>query len=51
MVAGGFLVVVPTLISRGIESSGNPEIAMTIQPHRERISRQAYHMGRHVIGY
>ena len=31
--------------------SGNPRIAMTNQPHREWIYRQAYQMGRHVIGY
>src|SRR5206468_9028420 len=30
---------------------GNPRIAMTNQPHREWIYRQAYQMGRHVIGY
>ena len=47
----GFRVVVPTLISRGIAFSGNPSIAMTNQPHREWIYRQAYHMGRHVNGY
>ena len=51
LAAHGFRVVVPTLISRGIAFSGNPHIAMTNQPHREWIYRQAYHMGRHVIGY
>ena len=51
LAANGFRVVVPTLISRGIAFSGNPHIAMTNQPHREWIYRQAYHMGRHVIGY
>src|SRR5262249_30955860 len=30
---------------------GNPRIALTNQPHREWVYRQAYHMGRHVIGY
>jgi dienelactone hydrolase len=47
----GFRVIVPTLISRDIEFSGNPKVAMTNQSHREWIYRQAYHMGRHVIGY
>ena len=47
----GFEVVVPVLINRGCEFSGNPEIWMTNQPHREWIFRQAYPMGRHVIGY
>ncbi|HEY2155292.1 MAG TPA: dienelactone hydrolase family protein, partial [Isosphaeraceae bacterium] len=49
--ASGFRVVVPTLVSRGSEFSGNPRVAMTNQPHREWIYRQAFHMGRHVIGY
>ena len=35
----------------GSTFSGNPRIAMTNQPHREWVYRQAYHMGRHVIGY
>jgi dienelactone hydrolase len=47
----GFQVVVPTLISRAFDFSGNPRIAMTNQPHREWIYRQAFHMGRHIIGY
>jgi dienelactone hydrolase len=47
----GFRVVVPTLIDRSCRFSGNPRVAMTNQPHREWIYRQAYEMGRHVIGY
>jgi hypothetical protein len=47
----GFVVVVPTMIDRTARWSGHPEIRMTDQPHREWIYRQAYHMGRHVIGY
>ncbi len=47
----GFRVVVPILIDRSCEFSGNPQIAMTNQPHREWIYRQAFEMGRHVIGY
>jgi hypothetical protein len=47
----GFVVLVPTLISRGVEFSGNPRVAMTNQPHREWIYRQAYQMGHHVLGY
>ncbi len=45
------LVLVPALIDRDDEWSGNPRVAFTNQPHREWIYRQAYHMGRHVIGY
>ena len=36
---------------RDRRSPGIPRIAMTNQPHREWIYRQAYQMGRHVIGY
>ncbi|OYW22095.1 MAG: hypothetical protein B7Z55_05045 [Planctomycetales bacterium 12-60-4] len=47
----GFLVVIPTLISRDDTFAGNPEIAMTNQSHREWIYRQGFEVGRHVIGY
>jgi dienelactone hydrolase len=44
-------VVVPTLIDRGDEWSGNPRLKMTNQPHQEFVYRMAFQMGRHVIGY
>ncbi len=47
----GCSVVVPALVDRETTFSGHPEIRMTDQPHREWIYRQAYHMGRHIIGY
>src|SRR5262249_32803495 len=47
----GYRVVVPTLIDRTDRWSGNAAVAWTNQPGREWIYRQAYHMGRHVIGY
>jgi dienelactone hydrolase len=47
----GCLVAIPLLISRSDEFSGNPQIAMTNQPHREFLYRQAFEMGRHIIGY
>jgi hypothetical protein len=47
----GFEVVVPVMIDRTTRWSGRPEIRMTDQSHREWIYRQAFHMGRHVIGY
>lgn len=47
----GLLVVVPALVDRSDRWSGNPDVAWTNQPHREWIYRQAYMMGRHVIGY
>ncbi|HWB13583.1 MAG TPA: prolyl oligopeptidase family serine peptidase [Pirellulales bacterium] len=49
----GCLVVVPTLVDRTTRFTGNP-ISGRPNPgysHREWIYRQAYHMGRHVIGY
>lgn len=47
----GCLVVVPMLISRSSRFSGSPHVAYTNQTHREFIYRQAFEMGRHVIGY
>jgi dienelactone hydrolase len=50
LVGSGFRVLVPTLINRACDFSGNPQIRMTNQPHREWIYRQAYELGRNVIG-
>ncbi|MFN3652502.1 MAG: hypothetical protein ACK47B_23240 [Armatimonadota bacterium] len=47
----GCRVLVPLLIDRSDTFSGNPEIRMTNQPHREFVYRGAFEMGRHVIGY
>jgi dienelactone hydrolase len=48
----GCQVVVPVLIDRQDTWSGNPILGrFTNQPHREWIYRQAYQMGRHIIGY
>jgi dienelactone hydrolase len=48
----GCRVLVPTLIDRRDEFSGNDLVdRFTNQPHREWIFRQAFLMGRHVIGY
>ncbi len=48
----GCRVLVPTLIDRSDEFSGNELVSrFTNQPHREWIYRQAFQMGRHVIGY
>jgi dienelactone hydrolase len=51
LAAAGLLVVIPTLISRSDELSGSRHVAYTNQPHREFIYRQAFEVGRHVIGY
>lgn len=47
----GCRVLVPTLIDRKDTFSGDPRIRYTNQPHREFIYRQAFEMGRHIIGY
>lgn len=47
----GFEVLVPVLIDRTSRWSGHADIQMTDEPGREWIYRQAYHMGRHIIGY
>lgn len=48
----GCLVVIPTLIDRDDTWSGSELTKIfTNQPHREWIYRQAFEMGRHVIGY
>ena len=47
----GCLVLIPTLIDRKDTWSGNPEVRMTNQPHREFVYRMAYFAGRHIIGY
>lgn len=48
----GYRVIVPTLINRQDDFSGNPRInRFTNQPHREFVYRMAYEMGRHIIGY
>ena len=48
----GYEVLVPVIISRDDRYSGNKSLGLyTNQPHREWIYRQAYEVGRHVIGY
>ncbi|MCG8653886.1 MAG: hypothetical protein MI861_28865 [Pirellulales bacterium] len=48
----GCEVLVPTLISRDDTHSANPEVRRaTNQTHREFVYRQAFELGRHVIGY
>ena len=48
----GCEVLVPVLIDRQDTWSGNARIKrFTNQPHREWIYRQAYQLGRHIIGY
>ena len=51
LVEHGCQVLIPMLISRDDTYSGHPDVRFTNQPHREFIYRQAFEMGRHVIGY
>jgi dienelactone hydrolase len=51
LAAAGCRVVIPTLIDRRDEWSGNPRVRFTNQPHREWIYRQAFMLGRTVTGY
>ena len=51
LAAAGCRVLVPVLIDRKDTHSGNPRVRMTNQPHREWVYRQAFEMGRHVLGY
>lgn len=46
----GCTVLVPVLIDRGTAGSGTPGVGMTNEPHREWIHRQAWMMGRTLIG-
>lgn len=47
----GCRVVIPTLLDRRNDFSGNPRVAQTNQSHREWVYRQAYYLGRHLAGY
>jgi dienelactone hydrolase len=51
LAGNGFTVLAPALVDRTSRWSGHPDIKMTDQPHREWIYRQAYQMGRQIIGY
>ena len=47
----GFEIVVPTMVSREKLRTEDKQLQGSDQTHREWIYRQAFHMGRHVIGY
>jgi dienelactone hydrolase len=47
----GFELILPTLVSREKLQTEDKQLRASDQTHREWIYRQAYHMGRHVIGY
>lgn len=47
----GFELVIPTLVSRAKLDTEDARLKRSDQTHREWIYRQAFHMGRHIIGY
>jgi dienelactone hydrolase len=47
----GFELLIPTSISRQKLETDDKQLKTSDQTHREWIYRQAFHMGRHVIGY
>ncbi len=47
----GFELVIPTLVSREKLATDDTRLQRSDQTYREWIYRQAFHMGRHVIGY
>ena len=47
----GFQLVLPITISREKLATDDPQLRASDQTHREWIYRQAFHMGRHIIGY
>ncbi len=51
LAARGCRVVVMSLIDRRADWSGDPAVALTNASHREWIYRQAFTLGRHILGY
>jgi dienelactone hydrolase len=47
----GCQVLIPLLINREDTYSGNPNVKMTNEPHREWVYRMAFELGRHIVGY
>jgi len=47
----GFEIVIPTLVTRRLLETTDPQLKASQQTEREWIYRQAFHMGRHVIGF
>ena len=47
----GIELVIPVLVSRRPLETDDPQLKNSAQSNREWIYRQAFHMGRHIIGY
>ena len=51
LLSSGVEILIPTLVSRELHETGDERASRSNQTHREWLYRQAFHMGRHVIGY
>ncbi len=51
LAAQGYEVLALAILDRSDTYSGNPNVRMTNQPHREFLYRMAFPLGRHIIGY
>jgi len=51
LAAQGYEVLALAILNRSDTYSGNPNVRMTNQPHREFLYRMAFPLGRHIIGY
>ena len=51
LVANNVEVLIPTLVSRQKLETEDARLKRSDQTHREWLYRQAFHMGRHIIGY
>lgn len=51
LAANGFDVLIPAIVGRGPLQTTDPRIKRADYTPREWIYRQAFHMGRHIIGY
>jgi dienelactone hydrolase len=47
----GCEILIPVLVPRRLLSTADPQLKNTRQTEREWLYRQAFHMGRHIIGY
>ncbi len=51
LIANKVEVLIPTLVTRQKLETEDARLKRSDQTHRERLDRQAFHMGRHIIGY
>ncbi|MEO1998053.1 MAG: hypothetical protein ABGZ17_22575, partial [Planctomycetaceae bacterium] len=51
LIANNVAILIPTLVSRGKLKATDARLKRSDQTQREWLYRQAFHMGRHIIGY